>query len=351
MARKHRCRSIRVQLGILGLALYPAAMVVAAEPYGVPRTHYGAPDLQGVWTNQTITQLQRPDEFDSLVITRRQAADFEFRRAALYAGIDSPAESETGELIAGEDPGGYNSFWMDEGTEMAVIDGQVRSSIIVDPEDGQIPYKFWTRVELFGAFRQFLTYDHPEQRPLGERCIVGFGSTGGPPMLPVLYNNHYQIVQTPGHVMILVEMNHDARIVRIGGEHPPADVRLWLGDSIGWWEDDTLVVETANFHPGQNFRAATKHFLYTSPETVVTERFTRTGDDVIVYQFTMDDPSIYRSAWTGELPLRAADGPILEYACHEGNYAMPGILAGAREEERTGKSRSWWRQLLDFALG
>lgn len=333
---------------ILVIACLVSAAAIAAADYQAPRTSYGAPDLQGIWTNQTVTQLQRPDDFENLVITPEEAIAFERKRAALYDGIDTPGEDEQGGLVAGEDPGGYNSFWMDEGTDMAVVNGQIRSSLIIDPEDGQIPYRLWTRLKMFGAFRQFLTYDHPEQRPLGERCIVGFGSTSGPPMLPVLYNNHYQIAQTDGHVMILVEMNHDARIVRIGGEHPPTDVRKWMGDSVGWWEGDTLVVETTNFHPGQNFRAATKHLLYTSENLKVTERFARVADDQIVYRFTMDDDEIYSEQWSGEMPLRAAEGPIYEYACHEGNYAMPGILAGAREEEASGKAKSWWQQLLAF---
>lgn len=152
-------------------------------------------------------------------------------------------------------------------------------------------------------------------------------------MLPVLYNNHYQIVQSPGHVMILVEMNHDVRTIRLGGSHPPERVRPWFGDSVGHWDGETLVVETTNFHPGQSFREAITHQFYMTREARVTERFTRTGADEILYRFEVDDPGAYTRTWIGELALRRTPERIYEYACHEGNYALPGILAGARREE------------------
>ena len=179
----------------------------------------------------------------------------------------------------------------------------------------------------------FNSADHPEERSLGERCIVGFGSSGGPPMLNVLYNNHYQIVQSPGFVMIMVEMNHDARIIRLESEHNPDEMRPWLGDSIGWWEGDTLVVKTKNHHPQQKFRAAIRHQILIMDGAEVTERFTRTSDNEILYEFEVNDKKAYRDIWKGEMPLRATDAKIYEYACHEGNYAMANILAGARAEE------------------
>ncbi len=169
-------------------------------------------------------------------------------------------------------------------------------------------------------------------------------------MLPVLYNNNYQIVQSAESIMILVEMNHDARIIRLGGAHPPADVRKWLGDSIGYWDVDTLVVETTNFHPDQNFRAATKHIVMSSENLKVTERFTRVSPQEILYEFTMDDPAVYAKPWSAQIPMRATPGPIYEYACHEGNYALPGILAGARADDAAGKERPWWQRLL-LSLG
>ena len=185
-------------------------------------------------------------------------------------------------------------------------------------------------------YGQSTGYDGPEQRPLGERCMVGFGSSGGPPMLPVLYNNNLQLVQNEDYVMIVVEMNHDARIIRLDSEHLGDEFSPWLGDSVGHWDGDTLVVETVNFHPQQSFRFAIKHVLYMPPTAKVTERFTRTGPDEILYEFTVEDDSAYTQPWTAQIPFRTAEGSLYEYACHEGNYALPGILAGARREEREG---------------
>ncbi|MEQ8858469.1 MAG: hypothetical protein RIC56_07475 [Pseudomonadales bacterium] len=318
-------------LAALGLAHVGLTEVASAADWQPPRTVFGDPDLQGLWTNATITALTRPDQFDSLVLTEVQAAAWENRNAEFFASIDEVPEEG---LQAGGDVGGYNSFWMDPGTRALRVGDEIRSSILVSPANGRLPMRLGTRAKL----GQFLLrvqggFDGPEQRPLGERCIVGFGSTGGPPMLPVLYNNNYQIVQSPGHVLIHVEMNHDARIIRLDSEHLPDSVRPWMGDSIGRWEGSTLVVETTNFHPGQSFRAAIKHQFYMTPEAVVTERFTRTGEDAVLYAFTVDDPGAYTEPWSGELTLRRTAGPIYEYACHEGNYALPGILAGARLEE------------------
>jgi hypothetical protein len=181
---------------------------------------------------------------------------------------------------------------------------------------------------------QFRDFSGPEVRSLGERCIVGYGSTGGPPMLNVLYNNNYQIVQSPGYVVIVVEMNHDARIIRLGGTHPPADIRPWMGDSVGHWEGDTLVVETTNLNPGQAFTADVRHRIYLAPESKVTERFTRVSDHDILYEFEVEEPHAYTQTWRGEIPMHATKGPMYEYACHEGNYALADILAGARQQEK-----------------
>ncbi|MXW51553.1 MAG: hypothetical protein F4X81_14255 [Gammaproteobacteria bacterium] len=319
--------------GLFAAALCAAVLgaTAHAEPFAAPRTDFGHPDLQGTWTNATITALERPDQFDRLVLTEAEAAEWERRTAGFFEAIDNIPE---GGLQAGEDVGGYNSFWMDPGTRALRVDGEPRSSIISSPSSGKLPYRLGARIKLINFMGNVINaFDGPEQRPLGERCVVGFGSTGGPPMLPVLYNNNYQIVQTPDHVMIHVEMNHDARIIRLGGEHPPAQVRPWMGDSIGRWEDDALVVETTNFHPGQTFRAAVKHQLLLSPEGVVTETLRRVGEAEIKYSFEVEDPALYTEPWRGEITFRPADGRIYEYACHEGNYALPGILAGARREE------------------
>jgi hypothetical protein len=166
-------------------------------------------------------------------------------------------------------------------------------------------------------------YDDPESRTLSDRCLLGFGSTGGPPMLPVLYNNLKRIVQTPDHVMILVEMVHDARVIRLGSEHADPSVRRWLGDSIGWWEGDTLVVDTTNFTDRPALNLATR-------DLHVVERFTRLDDQTLLYSFTVEDPNVWTEPWGGEYPWPATSDRVYEYACHEANYAMEGILKGAR---------------------
>jgi hypothetical protein len=182
-------------------------------------------------------------------------------------------------------------------------------------------------MEIAAEERRLRPSDGPESRSLSERCLLSFGSSSGPPMLPILYNNYYQIVQSPGYVMILVEMVHDARIIRIDDEPLPAALQPWLGDSIGRWENETLVVETHNFHPLQTYRGSADQFR-------TTERFTRVGPDTINYSFTVNDPDTFTSAWTAEIPMNRTDKKMYEFACHEGNYALPGILAGARVEER-----------------
>ncbi len=326
-------KSLLISLLSASLGLASSA---GAQEYEAPRTHFGHPDLQGIWTSATITTLERPEQFETLVVSEAAAAAQAEENAALFESIDNP-DKAGGQLQAGADVGGYNTFWMDPGTRLMQVNGEYRSSIITHPADGEVPYSLKGRWNMMKRMIQFTRFDGPEVRPLGERCLVGFGSTGGPPMLPVLYNNNYQIVQNQDHVLILVEMNHDVRTVRLQGQHPPAHVKKWLGDSIGWWERDTLVVETTNFHPQQSVRAAIKHILYASENLKVTERFTRVGADEILYQFEMDDEDAYSEVWRGELPLRKSDAAIYEYACHEGNYAMPGILAGARLEESEGK--------------
>jgi len=193
---------------------------------------------------------------------------------------------------------------------------------------------------LAAGMAQFTNFDGPEVRSLGERCIVGYGSSGGPPMLNVLYNNNYQIVQSPGYVTIIVEMNHDARIIRLGGTHLPPNIRPWMGDSIGHWEGDTLVVETTNLNPGQAFTADIRHRIYLAPDSKVTERFTRVSPADVLYEFKVEEPIAYTQTWRGEIPMRATKGPMYEYACHEGNYALTDILAGARAQEHKPQARA-----------
>ncbi len=324
-------RRVRLALACaLLFATFALTTGALAEEWKLPRMSWGDPDFQGTWTNATITGLERFDGVEKLVVTPEEARAIENGFENAFASIDELPE---GELEAGEDVGGYNRFWMDPGSRLAVVNGEIRSSLIVDPPDGEIPYSWRGTAALLKRFWQFRKADDPEARLLGERCIVGFGSTGGPPMLPVLYNNNYQIVQSPGFVMILVEMNHNARMVRIGGKPLPKAIRPWMGDSIGRWEGDTLVVETSQFNSGQSFRGSLRHQLIMSPDTKVVERFTRKGPKEILYEFTVEDPSVFTQPWRAEIPLLEAEGQIYEYACHEGNYSLPGILAGARAED------------------
>jgi hypothetical protein len=243
--------------------------------------------------------------------------------------------------------GGYNAFFVDLGDSNFKIDNKWRTSIITEPENGRLPDMSKMgkkRMQAAAAFYHKNTgtawwvdlpvgpYDDPELRPLGERCLLGFGSTSGPPMLPVMYNNLKRIVQTDDYLMILVEMNHDARIVRMNAAHAPEDVRKWMGDSVGHWDGDTLVVDTTNFRAKSGFSMASK-------DLHVVERFTRTDEDTLHYQFTVDDPT-WTKPWSGEYPWPVSADQVYEYACHEGNYAMQGILKGARllEEEATKKN-------------
>ena len=312
-----------------GVAIIAFGQMAVAQDYVAPRLNFGAPDLQGVYSIATVTMLERGEQFNgNLTITEEEAA-------RIGQTGDSYLEDLTTTPSDGEpDVGGYNTFWMDPGERMATINGEIRTSILVEPENGRLPWAEGALRAIFGARASGPgEFAGPEARPLGERCLVGFGSSGGPPMLPVLYNNHSQIVQTEDYVMIMAEMNHDARIIRMrGDEH--SDIPKWLGDSIGYYEEDTLVVETTNYHPQQSFRGALRHYFFLSPDAKVTERFTRVADETLLYQFTVEDPKVYATAWKGELPMNAVEDKIYEYACHEGNYALPGILAGARLEEK-----------------
>ncbi len=223
---------------------------------------------------------------------------------------------------------------MDRGINIAIVNGEFRSSLLTNPPDGRRPDltpEGERRVAAYRAERdQFEQYDHPEVRGLGERCIMSFGSSAGPPMIPnTAYNNNYIFVQTADHIMIMSEMVHDARIIRIGdGPRLPPHVRPWMGDSWGRWEGDVLVVATTNFHPLQTFRG-----IPPSEHLHVTERFTRT-DEGILYEFMVDDPTTYISPWGGQIPYRPLNDRVYEYACHEGNYALSNILSGARYQER-----------------
>jgi hypothetical protein len=366
-ARSRFCLGVSVALG-LSFVVPPAPVLGQAAPaagtkWVVPRMPDGKPDLQGNWTNETQTPLERMGP-QGATLTDEQAAAIEERAQVVEEFRDQPSDpnrpappkgGESGRLAApgqrsfieviseaaGGAVGGYNGFWLDPGNNVIRIDGVARSSIIIDPPNGRIPPLTDAGkkrlAEIAARAKQFGEFDHPEARPLADRCLVSFGSNAGPPMLPnYFYNNNYTIVQTKDHVMILSEMNHDARIIRIGAaSHAPASIRPWFGDSIGRWEGDTLVVETTNIHPAQLDQTSILWaYRGASTNLKVTERFTRTGPDTILYRFTMDDPATFTAPFTGELPFNRIDEMIFEYACHEGNYAMTNILGGERAKER-----------------
>jgi hypothetical protein len=355
---------------VLGCFVAPVALVSGQAPaaakakgWVVPRTPDGKPDLQGNWTNETQTPLERMGT-QSGTLTDQQATAVEQRAQLVEEFRDRPSDpnrpappkgGESGKLAApgqqsfieviaeaaGGAVGGYNGFWLDPGKNVIRIDGVARSSIIIDPPNGRLPPRTdagkQRLAELATQAKKFGEFDHPEMRPLADRCLVSFGSNAGPPMLPnYFYNNNYTIVQTKDHVMILTEMNHDARMIRLGAtSHGPANVRPWFGDSIGRWEGDTLVVETTNIKPLELEQTSILWAYRGASENLkVTERFTRTGPDTILYRFTMDDPSTFTAPVTGELPFTRIDEQVYEYACHEGNHAMTNILSGERAKER-----------------
>jgi len=316
---------------LIAALLAPAASF--AQGWQSPRMAWGDPDLQGTWTNATLTGLERFEGVDALVLTEAEAKTLEERDAQFSAAIDRLPE---GDLPSGEMVGGYNNAWLDRGTQLLRVNGEPRSSIIVEPDSGTIPYTITGWAKLWWGLINSQKRNNPEEQLLGDRCLVGYGSTGGPPMLPVLYNNNYQIVQTPEQILILVEMNHSVRTIRIGGKRLPVQIKPWFGDSIGRWEGDTLVVETTQFNPQQSLRSAIKHQLYVGQDSLVTERFTRISQNEIHYEFVVQDANLYRRPWRGELVFRPSGGEIYEYACHEGNYGMTNMLAGERARNVNG---------------
>jgi hypothetical protein len=324
-----------------------------AKAYSPRRMPDGHPDLQGTYDLATLTPLERPTGVDA-VYTKEEARKREAAAAlqreqgdrAIQGDRAAPPKGGDGSTGPAGNVGGYNTGWLDPGSTYTVVKGEIRSSIVVDPADGRVPPMIPTAVQRAMASRARPTsdtqentndpglekapgaYDDPERRPLGERCLLGFGSTSGPPALPdYFYNNLHQIVQTPDAVMILTEMVHDARIVRMNAQHLPKNIRQWMGDSIGHWEGDTLVVDTTNFTNKTRFRGSTEKLH-------VIERFTRVDDRTLLYRFTIEDPETWARPWTGEFAWPATDGHIYEYACHEGNYALTDILKGARLREK-----------------
>src|SRR5271165_2755235 len=336
-----------VLAAILAAPLAGQTSAAAAKSSGtasIPRTTDGHPDLQGFWTNATITPLERPAEFAGKpTISDAEAAVYEKRSLG-----NSSLDRRDGGSDADRNRA-YNNLFVDKGTELARVDGVKRMSLIVDPPDGKIPPRTPEGQKRAIMLQRLAdegggggnnnnpnnltalvsgNYDSIKDRPLAERCILGFGSTSGPPMMPVLYNNTYQIVQTPNAIMILVEMVHDIRVIHMDGRpHLASDVQQWLGDSIGHWEGDALVVETTDFPNKTTYGVSDENLK-------VIERFRRVDANTILYRVTSDGSTALTKPWTLEYPFLATPGPVYEYACHEGNYAMQDILGGARLHEK-----------------
>ncbi len=335
-------------------ALAAMAMALLAQPAfaQVPRTPDGKADLNGAWSNASLTPLSRAQGQTKLVVDKAEAEKIAKGTALAGIAADDPEFSNAGYSDpnkgapekGGDDFGlkGYDKFWVAPGDSLALVKGEYRTSNIVEPANGQLPFKdpAGQMKKQMEGFRVYMTgkapYEGPEEPTLSERCLIGFGQTGGPGMLSVLYNNNYQFVQTPDHMMILVEMAHDARIVPIFKSadearkgHKPATIKPWLGDTVGWWDGDTFTMETININPLQ----AGEQSFPVSAKGVVTEKLTRISDKEVFYQFEVNDPETYTQPWKAELSFYPATR-VWEYACHEGNHGMIGILAGARELER-----------------
>jgi hypothetical protein len=324
-------RSIRLSV-FAGLALAASSAVAQAPGWSPPRTPDGKPDLQGMWTNSSITTLERSSPSLPLVLNAEQVKRLEGSRAQQAAADAAPTPASQGAPTAGGAIGGYNLFWIDRGAKVGTVKGEARSSWIIDPADGKMPVSAEGRIRI-GRILSKRGEDGPEGMNPADRCLIGSRGSGGPPMLNNIYNNTYQIVQTPTHVMIDVEMMHDARIIRMEQEHKPQALTQWLGDSVGHWDGDTLVVVTK----GWNRWHGDYEPVYLSERATVTERFTRTGADEITYRFTVDDPGFYTQPWKAEMVFTPSNGPVYEVACHEGNYALKHILQGARITDRKKK--------------
>ena len=312
-------------LTVLAVAVAIAVLApVSAGAQSVPRTPWGAPDLQGVWDFRSLTPMERPDDLAGTeVFTAEEAAEFSeesIRRR-------SRDNDTSGRVVP------YNDFWFDEGTSVTTQ----RTSLVIDPPDGRIPPMTTSakkRMEDMAMARKGVGGHEPTAGGFVEdlgpgglqvRCILGFNS--GPPMAPSAYNNNVQLLQTEDMVVLYAEMNHNPRFVYLDGREPlDRDIRMWTGDSRGYWDGDTLVVETKNFMRETNFQRGA-----TTSNLTLTERLTRVDDGTLQYDATLDDPTVWIRPWTFSVPMQRSDQPLYEYACHEGNYGMYNILAGAVE--------------------
>jgi hypothetical protein len=333
--------SVKITTRMSALLLCASLLALPAEAQDRVR-----PNLEGIWTNASLTKLSRPNGVETLVVTPEEARVIAANTpiAGLEGGLDEGDGVNDTPTAADEDFGtrAYNNFWVEPGANLALIKGDFRSSYVVIPENGQVPrlenpnYDF-ERSDFGSRYETGIGDSRgPEAIPNAERCLIGFGNKAGPGMMSALYNNTYQFVQTEDYVMILVEMVHDARIIPIydsavdaRANRRPLVLEQWFGDSVGWYEDDVLVVETVNIDPLQLSQSS----VPITKEGHIIERFSRYSDDEIFYQFTVEDSNIYSQPWTAELSFYATDDGLYEYACHEGNYSMPGILAGARRLE------------------
>ena len=352
--------STRLLLIIFAASLAASPSLAAdSRSYAPPHNSLGQPDLGGTWSNASLTPQTRSPLYGA-----RAANSPEEVRVIEAGAADTVAKGNaksdlSDSLNNASNVGAYNQGWIDNGNQVMRVRGQPRTSLLTTP-DGQVPPKkgqparqlqpgagsvesglkaakqtaemdvFKAQGETGGQSAALKSgqFDNPESRSLGERCIIGFGRNGGPPMLANgFYNNNYQITQSRDSVAIDIEMVHDTRVVRLNAKHRTDGLRPWFGDSIGHYEGDALVVETTNIPERQSYNGSWRNLK-------ITERFTRVAKDRLFYQFTIDDPTMWDKPWGGEYEFAPTNGRVLEYACHEGNYAMEGMLAGAREQER-----------------
>lgn len=324
----YRCSAVvsvlALSIALVVLAPVPvSAQAKSASPgkkWTPPRTPDGKPDLQGIWNSATLTPFERPKEFAGKEFFTPQEAQ-QFSKEELYR-VDGDRRDGGDNADVGR---AYNEFWRDRGK----LTPDLRTSMIVDPPDGRVPPLTPQAQKIVAARRaanRGHEFDGPENRSLAERCIQV--RNAGPPMIPTNYNSNYQIVQSPGYVALLSEQIHDVRVIPTDGRpHIPSDIRLISGDSVGHWDGDTLLVETTNFTDRTAFQDSGEHMK-------LIERFTRTGPDTLMYEFTVEDPESFAKPWTARYPMTKTNDLIFEYACHEGNYGLAGSLTGARAEEK-----------------
>jgi len=319
------------------LAWSPAAFAQAAPGYAVPKTSWGAPDISGFWTNESRTAMNRPEITTKLIVSDEEERALLAKNIYTLvekdeAGASDVSEEGSQKMLADSNSNrGYNRFWMEPGNSFARVRGTIRSSWVVEPASGRIPYRqdFIAR-----RMNRLIDYSGHETRPLEERCLRGFTNGAGPVINNGMYNNNYQIVQSPTHVMLFAEMINDARVIPVfksksEARHGPKEIQNWTGDSIAWYEGDTLVIETVNVYRKQT------GYITENGKTV--ERFSRWNDEQITYEFEVEDPTLYTEPWKGEMAFNKAAEPPYEYACHEGNHGLIGILGGARQLEAEGR--------------